>query len=288
MADKPEKKPGASWKAIANINGMGSYVDAFQRPPSQPAAPRPPAPHRNRRQAGKSIAALLIGIALALAALVLRVRFGQEAALCNSALGAVGQALSGGVASDCNVVTALNDVASLLLFIGPLLAFLGIVGLVTFATRRNRGIIRAVGGGAGAHLPPLVESTPGRPLLIEPIRVTSRLRPSQVYEAADRLAGGHQQELGTDARTAAGQEYTIGRLTDGSRLVACQLPTLNGGTPFVGWSAQLVAHPRESGSVVEFAVKEYYTRDGQLALSQGYEEFRDRLLAQLAEAPATK
>jgi len=79
----------------------------------------------------RAVSALIGGLAVAAGGFALRAHFQVDAQLCNSGLGAVGQAFSGSVATNCTLVTTATDVASFMLLVAAILVLLGIVGLVS-------------------------------------------------------------------------------------------------------------------------------------------------------------
>jgi hypothetical protein len=78
-----------------------------------------------------AIIAVVAGVVLLVGGIVDHTFAAPKAALCNSGLGQLGQALDGTVAHDCGLVTALESAVGWLIVVGLLALLLGLVVLVT-------------------------------------------------------------------------------------------------------------------------------------------------------------
>jgi hypothetical protein len=78
-----------------------------------------------------AIIAVVAGMVLLVGGIVDHAFAAPKAALCNSGLGQLGQALDGTVAHDCGLVTALESAVGWLIVVGLLALLLGLVVLIS-------------------------------------------------------------------------------------------------------------------------------------------------------------
>lgn len=81
---------------------------------------------------------VVVGLLTAGASFLARIHFNTQANLCNSGLGAIGQAFSSNLTTNCQVVTTVYEFSKICIFIGIGMVIIGIIGLVGAALGGGR------------------------------------------------------------------------------------------------------------------------------------------------------